>query len=261
MNPLRPASLRAALELLTRLPVPAARAWRVEDAIDGAAWYPLVGALVGLGLAVVGLVSGHALGLDAPVAAVLVVLAGVVGTGGLHEDGLADAMDGLFGGWTVDRRLEIMRDSRVGSYGALALWGAMTLRWVALDHTPARQWLTALVLAHVLARLGGLGLLAVQRYARPDSESVAAKVVDGVGVRHLLAGTVLSALPLGALVAAGELQAEVLGGALAMVVGVCVVWGGVCRSKVGGTTGDLVGAGILLSELAVLVGCTAWLGG
>jgi adenosylcobinamide-GDP ribazoletransferase len=251
--PLRPGSLRAALELLTRLPVPAARDFHVQDLVDGAAWYPAIGLGVGALLWGAG-VGLNALGVPLPAAVVLVVLVGVVATGALHEDGLADAADGLFGGWTPARRMEIMRDSRLGTYGGVALFGALALRAAGLFALPIEHWAFALVGVHALARWGGLVLLSTHRYARQsDPQSVAAQVVDGVGWRHLLAGT-------GFVVPLAVWQPLLTGVVVAAMVPVGAVWVVLCRRKVGGMTGDLVGGGILLFELAGLVTLATWLG-
>ncbi|PZF79116.1 adenosylcobinamide-GDP ribazoletransferase, partial [Jiangella anatolica] len=120
------AGLRAAVAFLTRLPVGSSPA-----PLDRAgAWFPLVGLLVGsVGLGVWWVADGLAGPL---VAAVAAVLATVIVTGALHEDGLADTADGLWGGSTRERRLEIMRDSRLGTYGALALAGDLLLRVAVL---------------------------------------------------------------------------------------------------------------------------------
>lgn len=251
--PLRPGSLRAALELLTRLPVPAARDFQVRDLVDGAAWYPAIGLGVGALLwgASVGL---DALGVPLPVAVVLVILIGVAATGALHEDGLADAADGLFGGWTPARRMEIMRDSRLGTYGGVALFGALALRGTCLFALPGAHWAFALVGVHALARWGGLVLLATHRYARQsDPQSVAAQVVDGVGWRHLVAGTLF-------VVPVVVWQPLLAGVVVAAFAPVGLIWAWLSRRKVGGMTGDLVGGGILLFELTGLAVLATWLG-
>ena len=123
--------LPLALSLLSRLPVPVDHSRAGERAATAAWAYPLVGA----GLA--GLTGGlawalSAAGLPPGPAAGLVLVAQVMLTGALHEDGLADSADGLWGGWERERRLEIMRDSRIGAYGVLALGLSLLLRWACL---------------------------------------------------------------------------------------------------------------------------------
>ncbi len=250
--PLRPGSLRAALELLTRLPVPAARDFQVRDLVDGAAWYPAVGLLVG-GLLCLVAVGLDELGIPHGALELLLVLAGVLLTGALHEDGLADAADGLFGAWTPERRMEIMRDSRLGTYGGVALFGALGLRSVLIWSVPSARLLLSLVLVHGLARWGGLVVLTTHSYARRDDpSSVAAQVVDGVGLRHLLAGS-LFLVPL----LAWQWSLGML--VLVCMLPVGLIWTWLCRRKVGGMTGDLVGGGILLFELTGWLAIASWM--
>jgi hypothetical protein len=118
----------AACGLLTRLPLPQ----RAVTAGPRAAWaWPVVGAVVGFLSAAAGALALW-LGLPVGVAAAVALATSAMVTGGLHEDGLADTADGLFGGWTRERRLEIMKDSRIGSYGMLALMITGLARWSAL---------------------------------------------------------------------------------------------------------------------------------
>ena len=121
--------IKVAFALLTRLPTPAVKAPVGAEA----AWaYPVAG----IGLAVLAGCVAHLalwLGLGATIAAALTLGALAFMTGGLHEDGLADSADGLWGGWTRERRLEIMKDSQIGAYGVLALVFTITLRVLALS--------------------------------------------------------------------------------------------------------------------------------
>ena len=117
----------AAVQFLTRIPVRTARA---ADLAAAVLWFPIVGALVGA--AVGGTAAGLGELVPAAVAATVAVLLGVLITGAFHEDGLADTADAFAGGWTVERRLEILRDPRHGSYGVAALCGSIVLRVVAV---------------------------------------------------------------------------------------------------------------------------------
>ena len=120
-----------ALMFMTRLPVGKGYVFRSEDLPRSAVYFPIVGLMIGL---LGGLVLLCAEPFFPPVVAVLFCMGtSVVVTGALHEDGLADAMDGLLGGQEPQRRLEIMRDSRLGSYGAVALWFSLTAKAVRPD--------------------------------------------------------------------------------------------------------------------------------
>ena len=134
---------------LTRLPVPGWVGWAEDRMLRASRYFATVGALVGLGGGLVWWLAGQIA--PAAVAAGLALAAIVLLTGALHEDGLADCADGLGGGETGAQALEIMRDSRVGSYGALALVLSVGLRWAALASLAPGWGVLALVLA------GGIG--------------------------------------------------------------------------------------------------------
>ena len=118
-------TFRAAVMFLTRVPVGRAREFRLEDLARSAIYFPVVGALVGLGGGIA-LLTSYAV--PSFVAVLICMLVTLCITGGLHEDGLADCADGLVGGKDPERRLEIMKDSRIGTYGAVALWFSLTAK-------------------------------------------------------------------------------------------------------------------------------------
>jgi adenosylcobinamide-GDP ribazoletransferase len=224
--------------LLTRLPVPdhqprgAASAW---------AW-PLVGAALG-GIAAV--VAGLALwlGFTPGVVAGLMLALGAILTGGLHEDGLSDTADGLFGGWTRERRLEIMKDSRVGSYGVLALVVVTLVRWSALTTILAggSPWVLVAVgalsrapMAVVMSALPNARDTGLSRATgRPSPEVAVIGAALAVAIAFLFAGW-------------GTLWMLVL------VAGVTVLLARSAQARIGGQTGDILGATQQLAEAAAL---------
>lgn len=229
----------AALGLLTRLPLPdhaprgAAAAW---------AW-PLAGALVGLiGAAAAG--AALALGAGPGPAAAAALMAQALATGALHEDGLADTADGLLGGRTRERRLEIMKDSRIGSFGALALLLVTLARWSALAALCAGgHWAAALVATGAMSRVPMAAIMAALPNARDTGLSrltgrpAAATVALGAALALALALVLLGwqALPaalLAALPCAG----------LALAA----------RNRIGGQTGDILGASQQIAEATLL---------
>jgi adenosylcobinamide-GDP ribazoletransferase len=152
MPPAKVEDIWVALGLLTRLPLPE-HDWDNTRPAAMAAWaYPLVGLLVGL------LASTFAailirIGLPTGMVAAAILLGLSILTGAMHEDGLADAADGLWGGTTPERRLEIMKDSHIGSYGVIALVAGFALRWSALSALLAGGWLWSPVLvAAIISR-------------------------------------------------------------------------------------------------------------
>jgi adenosylcobinamide-GDP ribazoletransferase len=228
--------LVGAFMLLTRLPV--ARLSRGEMPAAACVWaYPVVGAVIGSIGAVVFAVAR--LGLPPIIAAILAVTATILATGGLHEDGLADTADGFGGGWTVERKLEIMRDSRIGSYGALALMLSLALRVTALatiSEPSAAAY--ALIAAGALGR--GAMLLPLWRL-RPARASGLAAPLAAMAPPAAFIGMALAAAP--AMLAPLTLFAA---GAAAAIM----IW--LTRRHIGGYTGDVLGATEQLAECAVL---------
>ena len=239
--------LRAALALLTRLPVRADGAARARGARAAWAW-PLAGAGVG---ALAGLAGWAALaaGLPAAVAAGLVLTVQVVVTGALHEDGLADVADGFWGGWTPERRLEIMRDSRIGAYGALALVLGVGLRWAALAALAPSALLFAPIAAGALSRAGMAAVMAALAPARPGG--LAASVGRPSPVTAALAGA------LGLVVAGLAVGPPAAFLAALAVAAAAAGMAALARAKLGGQTGDVLGAAQQAGELAVLVALAA----
>ena len=239
-----PESLKLVVVFLTRLPL------RLDGPPPLAAavpWFPVVGAL--LGLVAGGVYAGLTLLSMPSLPASLVVLAVlVIATGALHEDGLADCADGL-GPHDRARRLEVMRDSRIGSFGVMALI-LVTLARVAGLAALWAPWmqLTTLVVVGAASRAAMVGLMAALPPARHDG--LAAGAGEPTGGRVALA----LAVPFGlALVLAGPAQALVL---LATGAAVCALWAWVARRCFGGHTGDVLGAGQQLVEAAMLLAVT-----
>ena len=234
----RLSEVQLALMMLTRLP---AGQIAVLPAMGAAAWaFPLVGGLVGALSAAV-LLAGLALGLAPTMAAGLALLAGVLATGGLHEDGLADVADGFGGGRDRARKLEIMRDSRIGSYGALALVLSLGLRWQGLTILAAQSGAAAamaLLALGAASRAGVVLALAVMPAARSDGLGKAAAEVDG-----LRAGFAL-AVGIGALLAIGAPFAVLAMAVAGLALGLLAL------RQIGGQSGDVLGALQQVSEIA-----------
>lgn len=236
--------------MLTRLPWPGASApWPGRG--GAAAWtYPLVGAGLGAVQAAVFAVAVAA-GLAASLAVALALAAGIVMTGALHEDGLADSADGLFGGGDAAQRLEIMADSRIGTFGALALIASVGLRWQAVSLLAADDFaVPALIAVGALSRSGMVVLWAGLPPARASGLAAA--------VGRPPAATAAFAAFLGGLIALGALGGAVLAAGLAVVV--ALVWlARVAQRRIGGQSGDILGAGQQLGETAALLVLTAGL--
>ncbi|HEX4261414.1 MAG TPA: adenosylcobinamide-GDP ribazoletransferase [Acetobacteraceae bacterium] len=231
----------AALLLLTRLPVGRRAAAPLREAV----WaFPLVGAVLG-GLGSLAFWAARALGLPPIVAAFWTLLALVLATGGLHEDGLADAADAFGARVSPARRLEIMRDSRIGSYGALALLFSIGMRAAAIAAIGRPGAVAAaLVVTGAVARAAMLGPLAWLPPAR--TEGLAASL----GAPS--APTLAVASGVAAVAAFALLPAGVAAGALALAALVAAAVSAIARRLVGGHTGDVLGVCEQAAECAVL---------
>lgn len=221
---------------------------------------PLAAVIIALPAALVMLAGGFA-GINAYLTATLAVTAMVVTTGAFHEDGIADTADGLFGGATPERRLEIMKDSRVGSYGAMALGLALLLRVTALAAIlqAAGGWAgaAAILAAAPWSRAEGVRLLASEAAARTTGASAA--VGKPAMVTALVASGLALVLGLGATLTVGlPLPGFVLG----LVLASACVHGlaGLARRLIGGQTGDIVGAAQQIAEIAIYCGFAFVLG-
>jgi adenosylcobinamide-GDP ribazoletransferase len=236
-----------ALTFLTKAPWP----WRGEAGPEALArsmfWFPWVGAL--LGLAIFGVWWGlfHIIPAD-PVVAALLLIFSVWATGGLHLDGLADTADGIGGGREPADRLRIMKDSRLGTFGAASLVLVLLLKFALLGEAP-RLW-TDLILYPVISRGGMVMLAFLSPYARPEG-GLGEAMTRGVS-RRTAVGVCLSTLAL-AWIISGFRGLILLAGA-AVLVGCGRVY---FRKKLGGVTGDVLGAANEILEVLVLAGSVA----
>jgi adenosylcobinamide-GDP ribazoletransferase len=231
--------VRSALGLLTRLPLPAMPAPRGAQA----AWaWPVVGVVVG-GMAAIVAWGVLRTGLPAGIVAGVVLVVQVAVTGALHEDGLADTVDGFFGGWTRERRLDIMKDSHIGSYGTLALILSVGLRWQALAVLCAAP--LGIIAVAALSRAP----MAVVMAALPNARgSGLAQSVGRPGLQ--VAGMAVAIAVVVSGVTSGPWATVVVGGA--MVVATLMVVQ-TARARIGGQTGDVLGAVQQVCEVVGLV--------
>jgi adenosylcobinamide-GDP ribazoletransferase len=237
-------SMRAAVAFLTVIPVADAKGASGERL--GRAYFPAVGALLGL---VAGACFALAVAVTSPlVAAVAATAVMAVLTGALHLDGLADAADGLFGGGDVARRLEVMRDSRVGSFGVVAVVLVLVGDVAALAAMAPARAIVALVIAGAVSRWTLLAMIAAVPYVRQVGLGVAA------GGQHrpfdLLLGSAITLI-----VCLLDWRRAAVAVLIALLVAAAV--GVLARRRIGGATGDVYGATTELSQLAALIVFTA----
>lgn len=247
-------SFLAAVKFLTSLPVPWSWTGGEQGLSRSVPWFPIVGLAAG------GALGGLCLGLEhilpvLPLSAALVALmAGV--SGGLHLDGLSDTADGLLSSRPRERALEIMKDSHVGAMGVIAIVMAVLAKFALLASVPegSRWWLV--ILAVFLGRCSFPLSMTLLRYARPEGglATVFATTLDRPLVRWTtLAWTVAVALGAGYLIGG---WVGLVAGAAAIAVSVLLV--GYTRYRLGGYTGDTLGAGCELVELVPLLVAVLW---
>ena len=238
-----------AVRFFTRLPVPAWVGHSSEALNRSARYFPAVGVLVGGIGALVYLVAMY-LWLQ-PVAVLLSLTATIYATGAFHEDGLADTVDGLGGGWQKLRILEIMKDSRVGSYGVVAMVLALLGKFTLLNSLDGALVPFALLAGHAVSRFCSTVLLATMDYVSEDllakAKHLATRISGGeMLVALLFVLVVLTLLPTEKAVAGCVLAA------------LATLWlAGKFRRWLGGYTGDCLGATQQVSEIAFYLGLLA----
>ncbi|HUD27069.1 MAG TPA: adenosylcobinamide-GDP ribazoletransferase [Burkholderiaceae bacterium] len=240
----------AALRFFTRLPVPS-RVGHSQQQLEQAARYlPLIGIIVGGIGALVTVAAASWLPMS------LAVLAGMAATllvtGAFHEDGWADAADGFGGGHDKGRVLEIMKDSRIGSFGAIAITLMLLAKFNALVQIDAlggpRTLAFALVAAHALSRLAATTLIGVLDYAREDDNAKARALTRRLGAAELTVAALFGLAP------CLLLDGSRVWVAIALVGAVTLLCAGYFVRRIGGYTGDCLGATQQVAELAFYIG-------
>jgi adenosylcobinamide-GDP ribazoletransferase len=243
-----------ALAFLTILPVRTKSSLTENGLFTYARFFPAAGILIGiLSGAVFCLASEIWPGL---VPALLAVTASLIATGALHEDGLADTADAFGGGWTREQRLAIMKDSRLGTYGVLALGLGIALKVSALALLSPSLAFFGLIAAHAGARFAPVMVLTTQDYAGDRTTAKTAYAPTQLAMpeaRHAFLWTLLAMIPVLVMRPLAVVAAVVLGGALSLALALY------SRKAIGGYSGDVLGAIEQLFEIGFLLGlATAW---
>jgi adenosylcobinamide-GDP ribazoletransferase len=252
-----------ATQYLTRLPTPAWESFQPSWLPQSARYFPLVGVLVG-GINVgTWWLLGH--WLPPAVTVGLMLAVSLLVTGAFHEDGFADTCDGFGGGTTQDRVLAIMKDSRIGAYGAIGICVMLGLKWATSLAIPAAVFPLMVTGAHMFSRWCACGLIWRLRYVRGEEDAKARPMADSIGGSDWALSGALGALAVAPFAFAGNLVSNPLVfRALAAAVGASAVTAVVMalyfRKRIGGYTGDCLGAVQQLTELAFLLAALAVVG-
>lgn len=235
-----------AVRFFTRIPV-SDRIPHSDALLNHAArYFPAVGLLVGLVSAIVFGIS--LLVLPKSISVLVAMAASIYLTGAFHEDGLTDMTDGLGGGWEKHRILEIMKDSRVGSYGVIAIFLALALKYACLDEAPTAWVPILLITGHAFSRYCSVLIMAGMHYVREDALSKAKPLATQLSGKALTVATLFGLLPLLWL----PLNTMLIGIVFALIA---TIWLGRKLQKwLGGYTGDCLGAAQQLSEVAFYLG-------
>ncbi len=225
--------IAASLRFFTRIPLPGDGVLPDEEFGKSLAYAPLIGLLIGIWTA--GWDFGLRLVLPAAPAAVLTLLAYVGMTGGLHLDGLGDTFDGILSGRPRDRMLAIMKDSRVGSFGVLAVWFALALNTASIASLPDAGRFAVLCLWPVLGRLASVTGASLHEYARPEG-GLGKSFVQFCGKRELITGACITLLAAGLLLGWRGLVWTAASFAITLLL---LKW---MTRPLGGITGDVLGA-------------------
>ena len=234
-------SLLAALQFLTRVPI---RLRREPSLAKTVAWFPVAGAVIG---AAIGAVAAGMWHLTTPlVAAAVAVAVGLLITGAFHEDGLGDVADAFGGGWTIERRVEILKDSRHGTYGVTAICASIVVRIVSLGAMPGPlDMFVAAVAAHTMARVAAVAMAGSMQLAANTGlgADYGRSTTPQRAFASCAAGIAITTL------AVGWWAAPLAGAAAVAAAGT----GLLARRKIGGISGDVLGAAEQVAECLCLV--------
>ena len=244
-----------ALQFFTRIPVPRWVGHTAEQLNQAARYFPLVGALVGV---VAGLVLWLGVQIfPLSVALVLSMAASIWLTGAFHEDGLSDYADGMGGAYTREKILAIMKDSRVGAYGVIALILALLLKYEALlalaSRYPLLQLCAMLVAAHALSRLLALGVMWRLPYVREEESARAKPLAQQLSVASAVIALLTGALALTLLYFCGVKLLNIISMLFISLV-LLLLLARQMHKQLGGYTGDCLGAVQQITEVGLYLG-------
>lgn len=232
-----------AVMFYTRIPCPAGVKYSPEALNRSTKYFPVMGWIVG---GIAGLVFTLSLIVfPREVSIILSMISSILITGAFHEDGLADFCDGFGGGWTKEKILEIMKDSRLGSYGAIGLFLALLLKYTLLVSFPVAVVPLVLFIAHSLSRLIAASFIYTHSYARADEESKVKPIAKGIGHFDMLITAILGFLPL------ALLRNLIFVIVLVPLLIAKTIIGRYFNKWLGGFTGDCLGATQQISELII----------
>ncbi len=250
-----------AVGFFTRIPVPSFKDFQESDLNHASKYFPLIGILIGLIGALVFYVTY--LFLPMTIAVLTSMAATIYATGAFHEDGLADSADGLGGGWDKDKIISIMQDSRLGTYGAVALFLMLFAKFQMLNALNFILIPISLVTAHALSRLSAVWMMQSLDYVKISGK--AKPLATQISMRSLLLANLFGLLPFFAVIIALNVSnhshliiLKFVAFTLIPIVFSWFWWRHKIKRWLGGYTGDCLGATQQITELAFYLGVLAW---
>jgi adenosylcobinamide-GDP ribazoletransferase len=231
-----------ALQFLTIFSIRKEKNISDKDFARSTVYFPLVGAIIGAGLSLLYVVTYHFL--PRPVVCSLLIIASIILTGGLHLDGFVDTIDGLTGGKDKYQILKIMRDEHIGAFGTIGLIALLLLKWTLLYSIPNQLMISALILTLALSRWSMVILCRFFPYAR-DEVGLGKPFASFTGTKEVIWATTIAIL---LSIALASLRTIIL---LPLVLIVSIAFGLILNKKIGGITGDTIGA---LNEMVETLG-------
>lgn len=245
MRKRKPYHLLVALQFLTRFPVPKDLNPRQDDLSKSGLYFPLVGVILGVAGWLIYKIATF-IGFSTEISTLLAIISVMLMTGGFHEDGLADTFDGWGGSFSKERKLEIMKDSRLGTYGSLALISAILMRFTALSQVSSL--FGALVVSLMMGRLSSIVIIPFSGYASIDGQSRSKPIIEAIGKNSIIppiAGSfIVSTLCF------GFINSVILFIVLGLI---CIFMLKLSERQISGYTGDVLGAINICCELATLM--------
>lgn len=240
-----------ALMYFTRIPYPTWVGYSDENLERSTKYFPLIGLIVGTIAAIVYYISQ--LFLPGSISIVLSISSGILTTGAFHEDGLADVCDGFGGGWTKEKILEIMKDSRIGTYGAVGLVLVLLLKYVLsveISQVSGLYFMSVILLGHTLSRLNATTVIMVFEYARDDAASKTKPLAKNLTLANYMVAFLIGVIPLIIISFIWSLYISFIILPLMLVM---VYLGRYFKKWIGGYTGDCLGTVQQLSEILIYI--------
>ncbi len=239
-----------AVQFYTRIPIPFKLNWREDSLNKATAYFPLIGLALGLFLAFI--LPYFEMLFSRDLSVLLIIVIGVFLTGGFHEDGFADYCDGVGGGWEQSDKLRIMQDSRIGTYGSLGLILILLMKWQALSQIHPSIQFYAIIIAMTWSRWSSLLIMITLKYQR--NEGTAKPLAKGLTIPQFLLGSFFTWVIL--FIPAINIQIVFMAALFPMLLST-ILFRLHMKVKIGGYTGDSLGANQQISEVFYYLGVVA----